>query len=194
MKEGSNTIALSQGPYLRDYEGFNCFIEEKVLKRTSLSYLKDEYMVPILKFKDRIICVPLAKGVRTYGYEPQSVLVRIYSLKSQVVPLFHNYLMYAEYLQNFLRRFFKKYHYLDSKTQYDRIDVEVLAQEGPVKLIHETFGDTIKINRPRMDSTSREFDQQLMLGIEYLSCSETKNEMYPPISEAEEPNFRDKES
>jgi hypothetical protein len=32
MKEGSNTIALIQGPYLRDYEGFNCFIEEKVLK------------------------------------------------------------------------------------------------------------------------------------------------------------------
>jgi hypothetical protein len=151
-------------------------------------------MVPILKFKDRIIYVPLAKVVRKYGYEPQSVLVRLYRLKSQVVPLFHNYLIDVEYLQNFLCRFIKKYHYLESKNQFDRIDVEVLAQEGPIKLIIETFGDTIRINRPRMDRTSREFDQQLMLEIEYLSCSEAENEMYPPISEAEEPYFRDKES
>jgi hypothetical protein len=176
MKEGCNTIVLSQEPYLSNFEGFNCFIEKKLLRMTKLSYLKDTHMVPILKFKNRIIYVPLSKVVRKYGYETPSVLVRIYTLRSQVVSLFHNYLIDVEYLQIFLCRFIRKYQYLEIKIQYDKIDVDVKANEGQIKLIHETFGDAIRINRPRMNSTTKDFDQQIMLGLEYLSCSETEDE------------------
>jgi hypothetical protein len=65
-KEVSNTIALSQGPCLKEYEGFDCYIEEKLLKLTKLSYLKDTYMVPLIKFKNRIIYIPLSKFKRKY--------------------------------------------------------------------------------------------------------------------------------
>jgi hypothetical protein len=58
---------------------------------------------------------------------------------------------------------------LESKIQYDKINVEVKAYEGPVKLIHESFGNTIILNMPRMDSGTKEFEQQLMLVLEYLS-------------------------
>jgi hypothetical protein len=151
-------------------------------------------MVPILKFKNRIIYVPLTKFRRKYSYEPQAVLVRIYSLRSQLQPLFHNYLIDVEYLQNFLCRFIKKYQYLESKIQYDKLDVEARAREGTIRLVHGSFGNSVLLNRPRMDSTNREFDQQLMLGMEYRSCTETEIVKYTPISEAEDPNFRDKES
>jgi hypothetical protein len=100
-KEVSNTIALSQEPYLKEYERFDCYIEEKLLKLTKLSYLKDTYMVPALNFKNRIIYIPLLKFRRKYGYEPPAVLVRIYTIRSQLVPLFHNYLIDIVYLQNF---------------------------------------------------------------------------------------------
>jgi hypothetical protein len=103
MKTESNTIAVSQENYLKEFEGINCFIEEKLLRTTKLGYLKDTYMVPILKFKNRIIYVPLTKFKKRYSYEPQVVLVRIYSLKSQLQPLFHNYLIDVEYFQNFLQ-------------------------------------------------------------------------------------------
>jgi hypothetical protein len=194
MREESNTIAVSQENYLREYEGMNCFIEEKLLRATKLSYLKDTYMVPILKFKNRIIYVPLTKFKRKYNYELQTVLVGIYSLKSQLQPLFHNYLIDIEYFQNFLCRFIKKYCYLESKIQYDKLDAEVKAREGTIELVHGSFGNSIMLNRPRTDSTNKEFDQQLMLGLEYRSRIEAKIVKYPPILEAEEQKIKDKES
>jgi hypothetical protein len=39
MKEESNTIAVSQENYLKEFEGMNCFIEEKLLRATRLCYL-----------------------------------------------------------------------------------------------------------------------------------------------------------
>jgi hypothetical protein len=105
MKAESNTIAVSQENYLKEFEGISCFIEEKLLRTTRLGYLKDTYMVPILKFKNRIIYVPLTKFKKRYSYEPQVVLVRIYSLKSLLQPLFHNYLIDVEYLQKILKVF-----------------------------------------------------------------------------------------
>jgi hypothetical protein len=131
---------------------------------------------------------------RKYNYEPQSVLVRIYSLRSQLQPLFHNYLIDVEYFQNFLCRFIKKYHYLESKIQYDKLDVEIKAREGTIRLVHGSFGNSIMLNRPRMDSTSKEFDQQLMLGMEYKLSMETEIVKSPPILEAEEQKVKDKES
>jgi hypothetical protein len=57
MKENSNTIALSKEPYLIDYEGLDCYIEEKLLKNTRLRSYKDTFMVPVLKFKSRVIFI-----------------------------------------------------------------------------------------------------------------------------------------
>jgi hypothetical protein len=175
-------------------EGMNCFIEEKLLRATRLGYLKDTYMVPILKFKNRIIYVPLAKFKRKYSYEPQTVLVRIYSMKSQLQPLFHNYPIDVEYFQNFLCRFIKKYCYLESKIQYDKLDADVQAREGTIRLIHGSFGNSIMLNRPRMDSTNKDFDQQLLLGLEYGSYIGAKIVKSPPDLEAEVQKVKVEES
>jgi hypothetical protein len=170
MKEESNTIAVSQENHLKEFEGVNCFIEEKLLRATKLGYLMDVHMVPMLKFRNRIIYVPLTKFKKKYSYEPQTVQVRIYSLKSLLQPLFHNYLIDVEYFQNFLCRFVKNYCYLESRVQYDKLDKDIEAREGMIRLIHGSFGNTIKVNRPRMDSTNKEFEQQLLLGPEYGAC------------------------
>jgi hypothetical protein len=118
----------------------------------------------------------LSKFKKKFKYEPPSILVRLFSLKDQVIPLFHNYLIDVECIQNFICRFIKKYIYLESKIIYDKIDVEVKAYKDPIQLIHETYEDVTRYNRPRMDSGTRKFEQQLMLGLEYLSCSETEEE------------------
>jgi hypothetical protein len=185
LKEESNTIAISQENHLKDYEGVAGFIEEKLLRATKLSYLMDTLMVPILKFKNRIVYVPLNKFKRKYNYEPQIVQVRVYSLKGMLQPLFHNYLIDVEYFQNFLCRFVKKYDSLESKIQYDKLDRDVEASEGKIKLIHNSFGNTIMLNRPRMDSTNKEFEQQLMLGPEYGACFHDVIVKYPPDLGAE---------
>jgi hypothetical protein len=41
---------------------------------------------------------------------------------------------------------------LESKIQYDKINVEIEVYERPIKFIHESFGNTVRLNRPRMDS------------------------------------------
>jgi hypothetical protein len=176
MKENSNTIALSQEPYLIDFEGWDCYIEEKLLKNTRLKSYKDMFMVPVLKFKSKILFIPLPKFKKKFNYEPPSILVRIFNLKNQVVPFLHNYLIDVEYIQNFIRRFIKKYSYLKSKIHYGKIDVEVKAYKDLIHLIHETYGDVIRYKRSIMDSDTKEFEQQLMLCLEYLSCSETEEE------------------
>jgi hypothetical protein len=122
----------------------------------------------------------LSKFKEKYGYEPPAILVRIYTIRNQLIPLFHNYLIDIKYLQNFLCRFIKKYCYLERKIEHDKINVEVEAYEGPIKLIHESFGNTINLNRLRMDSVTKEFEQQLMLGLEYMSCWETEEENTDP--------------
>jgi hypothetical protein len=38
------------------------------------------------------------------------------------------------------------------------------------------LGDVIRYNRPRIDSVTKEFGQQLMLGLEYLSCRRQRKE------------------
>jgi hypothetical protein len=133
-------------------------------------------MVPMLKFKSRIIFISLPKFTKIYNYEPLSILVRVFEIRNRCVSLFHNYLIDVEYLQNFICRFIKKQSYLESKIQYDRLNEEIKAYNGPIQLIQETFGDVIRSNKPRMDSSTKEFDQQLMLSFEYLSCSETEEE------------------
>jgi hypothetical protein len=40
-RDDSDKIALSQGPYLKEYEEFDCYFEETLLKLTKLKYLKD---------------------------------------------------------------------------------------------------------------------------------------------------------
>jgi hypothetical protein len=70
MKGESNTIAVSQENYLKDFEGVNCFIEEKLLRATKLGYLMDVHMVPMLKFRNRIIYIPLTKFKNKYSYDP----------------------------------------------------------------------------------------------------------------------------
>jgi hypothetical protein len=63
---------------------------------------------------------------------------------------------------------------------YDKLNEEVRGYNGLIRLMHNTFGDAIRYNRPRMDSGTKEFDQQHMLGLEYLSCSETEEEKSEP--------------
>jgi hypothetical protein len=101
MKENSNTIVLSQEPYLINYEGWDCYIEDKLLKNTKLKSFKDRFMVPVLKFKSRVIFIPLFKFKKKFKNEPPSILVRVFSLKDQVIPLFHNYLIDVQYVLNF---------------------------------------------------------------------------------------------
>jgi hypothetical protein len=170
LNKNKNTIALSQEPYLLDYEGCDCFIEEKILENTTLRNYKDTFMVSVLKFKSRIIFIPLSKFMKIYNYERPSVLVRIFELRSQCVPFFYNYLIDVEYLQNFIFRFIKKHSYLKSKTHYDKLNEKVRIYKGSIQLIYDTFGDVIRYNRSTVDSGTKEFDQQLMLGLEYLSC------------------------
>jgi hypothetical protein len=83
---------------------------------------------------------------------------------------------------------------LESKIQYDKLDAEVEAREGPIRLMHGSFGNAIMLNRPRMDSTNKEFEQQLLLSLEYGSCVDEEIVKCPPYLEAEEQNFKDNES
>jgi hypothetical protein len=102
LKKNNNTIGLSQEPYLLDYEGWDSYIEEKLLKNMKM------------------------------------------------------------------------------KSRKDKLSVEVKAYNGPILLVHDTFWDIIRYNRPRMDSATKGFDQQLMLGRESLSCLETEEEKNEP--------------
>jgi hypothetical protein len=168
------------------------FNSKKLISDTSKS--SSMHRIPMLKFRNRIIYVPLTKFKKKYSYEPQTVQVRIYNLKSLLQPLFHNYLIDVEYFQNFLCMFVKEYCQLESKIQYDKLDKDVEAREGKIRLIHGSFGNTIKVNRPRMDSTDKEFEQQLLLGPEYGACVYKEIVKCPPDLEAEEQNFKDYES
>jgi hypothetical protein len=58
--------------------------------------------------------------------------------------------------------------------------VEAKTCGDPIQLIHDTFEDVIRYNRRRMDSGTKEFDQQSLSGIEYLSCSKTVKENIEP--------------
>jgi hypothetical protein len=127
----------------------------KAVKNTKLNNAKDTFMGQILKFKSRITFISLTKFIKTYNYEPLSILVRVFEIRNQCVPLFYNYLIDVMYLQNFICRFIRKYSYLESKIHYDKLKEEVKAYNGPIQLIHETFGDVIRSNRPRMDSSPK---------------------------------------
>jgi hypothetical protein len=61
LNKNKNTIALSQEPDLLDYDGWDCFIEENLLKNTKLKSIKDTFMAPVLKIKSRIIFIPYPK-------------------------------------------------------------------------------------------------------------------------------------
>jgi hypothetical protein len=65
---------------------------------------------------------------------------------------------------------------LESKIHYDKLNVEAKAYNSPIQLRHDTFGDVIRYNRPRMERVTKDFDHQLLLGLEYLTCSETEEE------------------
>jgi hypothetical protein len=78
--------------------------------------------------------------MKTYNYESPSILARVFEIRNQCVHLFHNYLIDAEFLQDFICIFIKKYSSLESKIHYDKLNEEVKAYSGPIQLIHETFG------------------------------------------------------
>jgi hypothetical protein len=58
-----------------------------------------------------------------------------------------------------------------------------------IPLIHESYGDEVQLNRPRMDSTTNVFDQKLLLGLEYVSVLSSE---HPPASGVKETNPKKK--
>jgi hypothetical protein len=58
-----------------------------------------------------------------------------------------------------------------------------------ITLIYESYGDEAKLIGPRMDSVTKVFDQELLLGLEYASVLPSE---HPPASGVKETNSQKK--
>jgi hypothetical protein len=85
--------------------------------------------------------------------------VKIYEMKKECALRFHNYLIDVEDFGSDLCRFVKKFSSTESLLQFDKLNKEIMPYKGNIPLIHESYRDEIKLNRPKLAATQENLNK-----------------------------------